>query len=297
MDHANTGKGGGDGARPRLVYPRVLLRRFWWAGVLAVAGLVMGGLWLREAFHDRGYAPAQPIAFSHRQHAGDLGLDCRYCHFNAAKGEVAGVPPMDVCLGCHRLAAGDRPEVQRLLAIAEQGRYEAEDGTLREGGVVHWNRVHRLPDHVRFDHRAHVAANVACQTCHGPVEEMTVLRQHADLTMGWCLDCHRRDNYVGGPGWDGRDAGFRVGSANPEVTVRRMDRDPVVAWVQEHRQLSSSAAPPQGLNARLDRLIAAHPEWKDLPRWRVADLPATHREFYGRVGLQNAPVQCSTCHR
>ena len=272
--------------------PAHLVLRFW--PLLFVGALLLGGAawWFRNAFHDQGYAPAQPMAFSHRQHAGDLKLDCRFCHFNAERGKHAGVPPMSVCMSCHNVIASDKPSIRKLAEIASTGSYKDEDGSLREGGVVHWKRVHKLPDHVFFDHSAHVAANVACQTCHGPVEEMVVMRQHANLTMSWCLDCHRNSNYVGGPGSDPKDPRtFSVGTANNEGIRAREVADPVVVF--KEAQVKGAAPQPEQAGP-VAAFLAAKPEFaakvKDLPVWRAASLPDSHR-------LMNAATNCSTCHQ
>jgi len=213
---------------------------------------------------------------------------------------------MSVCLSCHNVVATEKPEIKRLADIAATGSYTDADGVVKEGGVVHWNRVHKLPDHVYFNHSAHVAANVACQTCHGPVEEMVVVRQYADLTMGWCLDCHRKSNYVGGPGSDPKDpTTWRVGSANYAAQRDREQADPVVVFHErelkgakpaepEAEQARSAAVPPADGADRLAAFLVEHPEFaskvKDLPAWRRAALPDSHR-------LMNAATNCSTCHQ
>lgn len=286
--------------------PVALLARYWLAGVIAAVVIVGGVSWFRNAFHDRGYAPVQPLAFSHKQHAGDLKLDCRFCHFNAERGKHAGVPPTSVCMSCHGVVATDKPAIQKLTAISDSGSYTDEQGVVHEGGVVHWSRVHKLPDHVFFSHAAHVAADVACQTCHGPVEEMVVMRQHATLNMQWCLDCHRKSNYVGGPGSDPKDAAtWRVGTAGYAAVRDREEADPVVVF--RERQVKGAhageahpaAVPAAGVvpaNAgnRLAEFLKANPQFadkvKDLPPWRAADLPESHR-------LMNAATNCSTCHQ
>lgn len=138
----------------------------------------------------QGYAPAQPIAFSHRTHSGKLGIDCLYCHYGAARGDAAGVPPLRVCMNCHgvvrKTAGADKPspEIAKLVSAWETRASSAPAKLL-------WNRVHDLPDYARFTHRAHVAGNIKCQECHGPVQGMTRVRQAAPLSMGWCVSCHR----------------------------------------------------------------------------------------------------------
>jgi hypothetical protein len=311
--------------------PIWLLKRFWIFALLLVVGAVWFLLWFRGAFDDKGFAPLQPIAFSHQLHAGEMKIDCAFCHFNAERGKHAGVPPMSVCLGCHGpdkgAVANKSPQIAKLLDIADKGSYTDRDGTVYEGGVVHWNRVHKLPDHVYFSHQWHVKAGVACQTCHGAVEEMAVVRQHATLTMGWCLDCHRKSNYVGGLQFDGHPATFTVGTANYDVMRHptRTPADPVVTFsapdvagakptTDAHGHVAAAPAATQG-----DRRASTHSAFIEqlkanpgLPRWRIADLPVTHQKIYedlyrqagGKLAsddfsktFMNAPTHCNTCHQ
>lgn len=127
----------------------------------------------------QGYEPDQPIQFSHKIHAGENKINCRYCHFASERGRHAGIPPTQVCMNCHDQIRNDSPEIAKLRdAIANKKPIE-------------WIRVHELPAFVYFNHSEHVRADVACQTCHGPVESMTRMRQYSPLSMGWCLNCHR----------------------------------------------------------------------------------------------------------
>jgi hypothetical protein len=123
-------------------------------------------------------APEQPLAFSHRIHAGQFNIDCQYCHVYARRGPVAGIPSVQRCAGCHFVIASDRPQVVRLMEYWER----------RE--PVPWMRIHRLPAHARFSHQSHVVAGVACATCHGDVAQMEGAAQVTPLMMGWCLTCH-----------------------------------------------------------------------------------------------------------
>lgn len=126
-----------------------------------------------------GHAPEQPIPYSHKLHVGELGLDCRYCHANVERSFEAQVPPTQTCMGCHSVVRKDSP---RLLRLRDSwGSNEP----------VEWVRVHKVPDHVYFDHSAHLAVGVGCVTCHGRIDQMDVVRQAEPLSMGWCLDCHR----------------------------------------------------------------------------------------------------------
>ena len=121
----------------------------------------------------------QPIAFVHNRHVQTLGMDCQYCHSGARKGIHAGVPPTQVCMGCHKMVdTTDRPELEKL-----KGYYERNE-------EIPWVKVHDLPDFVNFSHKRHVLGGVECQECHGPVQEMTVGQRVSSLKMGWCLDCH-----------------------------------------------------------------------------------------------------------
>ena len=130
-----------------------------------------------------GYQPIQPVAYSHKLHAGQLGIDCRYCHFNVERGRHAGVPPTDVCMNCHNL----------ITRCPTTGT--AEISKIREahesGVPIKWVRIHKLAEFAYFDHSAHVNKGVSCMVCHGRVDQMDEVRAVAPLSMGWCLECHR----------------------------------------------------------------------------------------------------------
>ncbi len=128
---------------------------------------------------DQGYSPVQPIAFSHRMHAGEAKVPCLYCHYAATRSQHAGIPPASVCMNCHALLTRQTVEIQKLREAQLQER------------PIRWIKVHNLPDFVHFDHSQHVRASVACHTCHGAVESMERVRQETPLTMGWCLGCHQ----------------------------------------------------------------------------------------------------------
>jgi hypothetical protein len=130
-------------------------------------------------FTDSGYAPVQPVPYSHKLHAGDLGMDCRYCHNTVEVGAQAAVPPTQTCMNCHGVVLQDDPRLAPIRASAASDR------------PVPWVRVHMLPDYVYFDHSAHVGAGVGCRECHGRVDQMKIVQQVEPLSMSWCLDCHR----------------------------------------------------------------------------------------------------------
>jgi len=152
--------------------------------LLALAG-AGGGAWtlLAERLPP---PPAQPLHFDHRVHAGEAAIGCTACHVYAARGPVAGLPTLARCRGCHRFIKDD-PQHPAIGAELRDLSVRLEAGT-----PIEWVRVHRLPDHVHFTHQRHLGAGVACRECHGEVERMEVVHQVAPLSMGWCLECHRR---------------------------------------------------------------------------------------------------------
>jgi hypothetical protein len=131
---------------------------------------------------NEGYAPQQPIDYSHAVHAGAMKIDCQYCHYSASRSQHAGIPPVQICMNCHSHVKPNHPEIKKVKAALESRV------------PVEWVRVHEVPDHVYFDHSAHVNSVVACENCHGEISTMGRVEQWAPLTMGWCLDCHRANS-------------------------------------------------------------------------------------------------------
>lgn len=179
--------------------------------------------------HQQGFVPVQPIEFSHLLHAGELEMDCLYCHHGAETSRHAGLPAASTCMNCHRFVTAPisaiRAEDQRALAAEREPEpvispelaklYDALAVDPRSGEPlsgdpladasprpISWIRVHAMPDYVYFDHRAHVSVGVDCAECHGPVESMLRVRQEKPLTMGFCIDCHRRSSEKGVGGLD-----------------------------------------------------------------------------------------------
>jgi hypothetical protein len=143
---------------------------------LVITGLAIG--------RSKNYMPDQPVKFSHKVHAGQNGTDCIYCHSSAPSSKSAGIPPVNVCMNCHLIVRnGTRSgsiEISKVIKAYE------------EKVPIRWIKVYNLPDHVFFSHAQHVGAGgVACQTCHGKVQENDVITQVPDLSMGWCIECHR----------------------------------------------------------------------------------------------------------
>jgi len=161
--------------------------------------------WLMQIGVDQGYQPVQPIHFSHKIHAGDNGIDCKYCHSSARVSKHSGIPSLNVCMNCHKNISafeGDKDSIydrsKEFYTAEIQKVYDAVGWDKTAGKYtgkekpVKWVRIHNLPDFVYFNHSQHVSvAGVECQKCHGPVETFEVMKQHAPLTMGWCINCHR----------------------------------------------------------------------------------------------------------
>ena len=151
-------------------------------GSLLMAMLLCGvalGYYATDSNLEVGYAPVQPVEFSHKLHAGDLGLDCRFCHYTVERSAFAALPPTQICMKCHSKV---RTDSVKLLPVR---------ATYAENRPISWVRVHKLPDYVYFDHSVHLAAGVGCSTCHGRVDQMQRVEQVQSLSMGWCIDCHR----------------------------------------------------------------------------------------------------------
>ena len=175
---------------------------------LSIFGAVFilgGGLWMLAAINRSGYvtqagvAREQPVQFSHKHHAGELGIDCRYCHTGVERAAVANVPPTKTCMNCHA-------QIWRDSDFLEPVRK-----SLANDVALQWIKVHDLPDYVYFNHQVHVAKGVGCVTCHGRVDQMNQLYQAHSLQMEWCLDCHR----------------------HPEQYVRPLDRVFDMAWTAD----------------------------------------------------------------
>jgi len=153
-------------------------------------------------FTDVGYRPVQPISYSHELHAGELGIDCRYCHAQVEVSPVATIPPTKVCMNCHAVVLRDSPKLEPLRE------------SMTTGNAIQWIRVHNVPDYAYFDHSIHVGAGVGCASCHGRIDEMEVVQQTMPLSMRWCLDCHR----------------------DPDMHLRPLDEVTNMAWTPPENQ-------------------------------------------------------------
>lgn len=130
-------------------------------------------------FLNVGYQPKQPIAFSHKLHAGEMGIDCRYCHSTVQKTSFSAIPTTSTCMGCHNKVKLNSPRLE-LLRQADKNKQ-----------TIPWVRIHALPRYVHFDHSAHLNAGVGCVSCHGRVDRMEQVSMKSPLSMGWCLECHK----------------------------------------------------------------------------------------------------------
>jgi hypothetical protein len=171
-------------------------------GILGpVATAAVAAIWYygTDKFWSVGYTPKQPIDYSHKLHAGDMGMDCRYCHTTVEKAAFAAVPSTQVCMNCHTNVKKDSP---KLLPLREAWKADKP---------LPWVQIHNLPDYVYFDHSAHLSAGVGCSSCHGRVDQMVKVGQQEPLTMGWCLECHR----------------------NPGPAIRPLDQVTNMAWTPD----------------------------------------------------------------
>lgn len=199
--------------------------------VFILGGLAWGwGRWVRSDYVTGvGRAVHQPIQFSHRHHVAGLGIDCRYCHTSVEKSAFAGIPPTATCMNCHSQIYAYSPELAKVRESFETGK------------PIRWNRVHNLADFVYFDHSIHVTKGIGCSTCHGRVDDMPLVWQHASLHMEWCLECHRQ----------------------PERYLRPLNKIYDMAWV-----------PPPDQFERGRQLLA---EYRIPSRQRLTDCSTCHR--------------------
>ena len=171
--------------------PKVALPLLLGGGATVAAGYLY---YVDNKFWMVGYEPQQPVDYSHQLHAGQLGIDCRYCHSHVEESFHANVPDTATCMNCH--TGDDATDVSFLnSALWAKHKVNPNLATVRSahatGEPVQWRRVHKVPDYVHFPHAVHVNAGVSCYSCHGRVDQLAVVRQNESLAMGWCLDCHR----------------------------------------------------------------------------------------------------------
>lgn len=196
--------------------PRLLL-----VGLILLLTTVVFGFWYFASpkFIEVGYAPKQPIDYSHKLHAGQLGIDCRYCHTSVEISAVASIPSVQTCMNCHA-------QIGTELATLDALRAAWDNDT-----SIEWVKVHDLPDYTYFNHAAHVNVGVGCASCHGRVDRMEVVMQAEPMSMGWCLDCHnnpdphiRPIDEVFNMGWQAPENHFELAS---EIIARKSISPPI----------------------------------------------------------------------
>ncbi len=165
--------------------PHLSLGAALFGGVLTI---VLVWYYFSPEYTDVGYAPEQPVPYSHQLHADQLGMDCRYCHNWVEVADHSNVPATQTCMNCHSVV---KTESLDLLPVRE---------SWATGASVEWVKVHHLPDYAQFSHAVHVTSGVGCETCHGRVDQMVVVQQVEPLSMGWCLECHREPELYLRPG-------------------------------------------------------------------------------------------------
>lgn len=180
---------------------------------------IVGLVWYYASpwYTDVGYTPKQPVSYSHKRHAGELGIDCLYCHGNAEKTAHANVPATSTCMNCHKFIKTDSPKLEPIRQSFAQDK------------PIEWVRIHKVPDYAFFNHSAHLNAGVGCVSCHGRVDQMTEVSLSKPLSMSWCLDCHRNP----------------APHLRPKSLVTQMDYVPTEKDKQEAQLLAAKLNPPQ----------------------------------------------------
>jgi hypothetical protein len=196
-------------------------------GIATVFAVFSIYFWMSPKHTDVGYQPVQPIPYSHQLHAGEMAIDCRYCHYNVERSANAGVPPTQVCMNCHRTAAKGSEKLKPLYTSWGDG--------IKDGGPIHWQRVHKVGDYAYFNHSAHVGvgvgdnrAAIGCESCHGRIDTMERVHQVQPLSMSWCLDCHN-------------DPAPRL---RPVEDMTKMGWEPPLDWPDKARRIAATLNPP-----------------------------------------------------
>lgn len=190
-------------------------------GLLTVFAIFAIWYWWSPKNTDVGYSPNQPVPFSHALHAGELGMDCRYCHNTVEQSFAAAVPPTQTCMNCHTQIKGADADASKEGVAAYAPSLRPVAKSWETNTPIDWKRVHLLPDYVYFPHSEHIAAGVGCSSCHGRVDRMEQVHQVESLSMGWCLDCHR----------------------NPEPNLRPLDQVTNMDWNLLHNDYDPAADP------------------------------------------------------
>ena len=225
-------------------------------GGIGLGGAYAGGLLFFGTMPDvmyTGYQPTQPVPFSHKLHAGELKMDCRYCHYTVDKAAHAAVPATNTCGNCHNAAKNPDGTLAKTVVHPNSPKLQPVRDSLATGEPVKWERIHDLADYVYFNHSAHVNKGVGCVECHGRIDKMEVVYQHEPLSMSWCLDCHR----------------------NPEPRLRPLDQITNMAWdpeVDRRGDPRRGRRPRSPRNSASTRTRTARPATADRIRPRAWNL-------------------------
>lgn len=206
-------------------------RLIFWGTMVGISFLSFAIYWWASPYNtDVGYKPKQPIPYSHALHAGQLAMDCRYCHAYVERGPHAGVPPTQVCMNCHLQVKKDSPKLEALRKSWAEGKGEQS---------VSWIRIHKLPDYAYFNHSAHMGvgfgenrAAIGCETCHGRIDTMEEVSQRQPLSMSWCLECHSDP----------------APNLRPVENITTMGYQADLAWKAKAQTIAATLHPPGNLS-------------------------------------------------
>ena len=209
-------------------------------GLAGLGATIFALYWWASPYHtDVGYMPKQPIAYSHALHAGELKMDCRYCHVGVEQGAVAGVPATQTCMNCHAQVKKGSEKLKPLYDSWADGKGDKS---------IEWVRIHKLPDFAYFNHSAHVGvgvgenrAAIGCETCHGRIDTMEVVHQVQPLSMAWCIDCHSNP----GP------------NLRPVDAITKMGWTGDLNWAEKQKQIAMTLNPPGSLS-QAQRFVDGH---------------------------------------
>ena len=209
-------------------------------GLVGLGALIFAVYWWASPYHtDVGYKPVQPVPYSHALHAGELKMDCRYCHVGVEQGASAGVPPTQTCMNCHAQVKKGSEKLKPVYDSWADGKGEKS---------IPWVRIHQLPDFAFFNHSAHVGlgvgenrAAIGCETCHGRIDTMEVVHQVQPLSMGWCIECHSNPaQYL-----------------RPVDAVTTMGWSADVGWQRRREEIAATLNPPGSLSGA-QRFVDGH---------------------------------------
>ena len=181
-------------------------------GVLFTGAILVGFVWyyFSPEYTDVGYAPEQPLPYSHRLHVDQLGIDCQYCHSFATVADVSNIPATETCMNCHAVVKSQSTDLEMVRE------------SWATNNSIPWVKVHQLPDYAQFSHAVHTQVGVGCETCHGRIDQMEVVRQVEPLSMGWCLECHREPEQYLRPSGEVTTMGYVQSSDYLDKNIERI---------------------------------------------------------------------------